>query len=157
VCSSTPDPIFSAKPVNTDAPPAAAGMRKAALTNIATGAPHTRKMQRRLEPCVHRKRSLQLFPHVDLGPRQDPLAGPADGPICAQPQEYLTDISSQPAATDPRPRGGGDRNQVDYLVDCDGVHDKVRDYPRVCSPPPPPDETVNLHPPLSSMKERVST
>jgi hypothetical protein len=43
-----------------------------------------------------------------------------------------------------------------YLVDCDGVHDKVMDDLRVSSPPPP-DETVNLHRRLSSMKERVST
>jgi hypothetical protein len=157
VCSSTPDPIFSAKPVNTDARQPQPGCGSAALTNIATGAPHTRKMQRRLEPCVHRKRSLQLFPHVDLGPRQDPLGGPRRWTHLRATAGVLDGHIQSACCDGSETSRGGDRNQVDYLVDCDGVHDKVMDYLRVSSPPPPPDETVNLHPPLSSMKERVST
>ena len=49
---------------------------------------------------MHLKRSAQLFPHVDLGPRQDPLEAPANGPSIehvARPSTHPAGVASRPA------------------------------------------------------------
>jgi hypothetical protein len=80
-------PDLPGQTVSTDARRPQPGCGSVASTNTAgrhrdRRRPAYPRDTEKLEPCVHLKRSVQLFPYVDLGPRQDPLEGPADGPSC---------------------------------------------------------------------------